>query len=135
MTFHLRKRGPQCGLILENGEGRILLQLRDNRPDILFPNCWGTFGGALGPHETPAQAIMREIREELDYKLADFEYFGNFPDDGYDVYMYYRRDPEIELSDLRVREGQQGQFFTLHEVRQLECAFNCREIMEAYFQG
>jgi len=38
---------PQCGLILENREGKVLLQLRDNRPDILFPNLWGTFGGEI----------------------------------------------------------------------------------------
>ena len=41
------KTRPQCGLILEDGQDRILLQLRDNKPDIEFPNKWGTFGGEI----------------------------------------------------------------------------------------
>jgi 8-oxo-dGTP pyrophosphatase MutT (NUDIX family) len=122
-------------LILENGEGRILLQLRDDKPDIPFPNCWGIFGGAVEPGETPEEAIVREIKEELNYELADFAYMANFPYDGYEVHMFYKCDPAIKLTDLNVKEGQRGEFFTLEEVRELGCAFNCRKIVEAYFQG
>lgn len=129
----LSKSGPQCGLLLFDGRGRVLLQLRDDKPEIPFPNCWSTFGGALEPGETPEQAIVREIEEELDYELVDFEYFGNFPFDGYDIHIFIKHDPAITLADLHVHEGQRGQFFTLEEVRKLKCAFNCRETIEAYF--
>ena len=33
------------GIIVKNK--KILLQLRDNKKDIIFPNSWGFFGGEL----------------------------------------------------------------------------------------
>jgi 8-oxo-dGTP diphosphatase len=129
----MRKIRPQCGLLMENKEGRILLQLRDNNPGISYPNCWGTFGGQIEEGEAPEKAITREIEEELGYRLSDPEYFGNFPFDGYDIYMYRKVDRNLALEDLTVKEGQKGGFFSLEEVKKVDCAFNCKEIVIAYF--
>lgn len=129
----MRKNRPQCGLLIENAEGKVLLQLRDDKPDIPYPNCWGTFGGQVEVVETPEEAIRREVREELEYEISRPEYFGNFPFDGYNIYMYRVADPDITLETVKVREGQCGGFFSLNEVRDIPCAFNCRDIVIAYF--
>jgi len=125
---------PKCGLLLLDGHDRVLLQLRDDKPDIPFPNCWGTFGGALEPGETAEQAIVREIREELNFAPADFTYFGNYPHCGCDIEMFYVRVPGRRVADFHLNEGQSAEFFAPAEVRQLKCAFNCREIVEAFFR-
>ncbi|MCX5815807.1 MAG: NUDIX domain-containing protein [Proteobacteria bacterium] len=130
----MNKERPQCGLILENSEGKILLQLRDNKPGLPYPGCWGTFGGQIEEGETSEEAIRREIKEELNYELRNPEYFSNFPFDGYDIYMFRKRDAGITIQDLTVREGQKGEFLTLAEVIQSPCAFNCKEIVIAYFE-
>ena len=57
----MKKTKPQCGLIIENAEGRVLLQLRDDKRTIPYPNCWGTFGGQVEDGETPEHAIVREV--------------------------------------------------------------------------
>ena len=132
--YTMSKDRPQCGLILENSEGEILLQLRDNKPGLPYPDCWGTFGGQIEEGETPEGAIRREIKEELNYELRNPEYLGNFPFDGYDIHMFMKRDTDITIRDLTVREGQRGEFLTLEEVIQLSCAFNCKEIVIAYFK-
>lgn len=124
---------PKCGLLLLDRDDRVLLQLRSDTDEIPFANRWGTFGGALKPGESPEQAIVREIGEELDYDLREFTWFGSFPYRGYDIQMYYCRDVNLELSDLTIREGQRGQFFTLTEVERLDCAFNCKEIVRSFF--
>ena len=129
----MRKTRPQCGLLIENKEGRVLLQLRDNNPGIPYPNRWGTFGGQIEEGETPDRAIAREIREELEYEVSDPEYFGNFPFDGYDIYMYRIVDYNLALDNLTVKEGRKGKFFSLEEAKEVDCAFNCREIVIAYF--
>jgi 8-oxo-dGTP pyrophosphatase MutT (NUDIX family) len=49
-------------------QGRYVLQLRDDRPDIAAPNTWGLFGGQPDPGETPDEAIRREIHEELEIR-------------------------------------------------------------------
>jgi len=46
-----------------------LLQLRDNKQTIPYPNKWGTFGGQVEEMESPEDALIREVREELDYNL------------------------------------------------------------------
>ncbi|MCX5815218.1 MAG: NUDIX domain-containing protein [Proteobacteria bacterium] len=125
---------PQCGLILENREGKVLLQLRDNRPDILFPNVWGTFGGEIEDGETPEMAIMREIREETRYELHDPEYFDTFLYDSRVIHIYRKVDHTIALEDLTIHEGQKGMFFSKEEVENLDCAAHCKEIVIAYFQ-
>lgn len=129
----MRKNRPQCGLLIEDHEGKILLQLRDDQPTIPYPNCWGTFGGQVELNETPDEAIRREIKEELEYEVSHPEYFGTFPFDGYDIYMFRTVDPSVTLDNIKVREGQRGAFFTLDEVRDIPCAFNCLDIVVAYF--
>lgn len=128
------KDRPQCGLILEDGEGRILLQLRDDIPTIPYPNRWGTFGGQIEVGETPEEAIVREIREELEYALEDAEYIGNYPFDGYDIHMFKKVDPNLKLENLVVREGQRGVLVSEKAVDKHEYAFNCKEIVLDYFK-
>ena len=45
--------------------GRVLLQKRDDNPDIFEPGHWGFFGGLVESGESPEQALARELREEL----------------------------------------------------------------------
>lgn len=38
--------------------------LRDNKPGILHPNCWGLIGGHAEDEEIPQTTAVREISEE-----------------------------------------------------------------------
>ena len=60
------------GVALITHDGKLLLQHRDNFPNIYFPNKIGLFGGLVDAGETPLEAIRREIREELSIDLAEF---------------------------------------------------------------
>ena len=53
--------------------GGYALQLRDNRPDVAAAGHWALFGGSIEGQETPANAIRREIREELELDVADWQ--------------------------------------------------------------
>jgi 8-oxo-dGTP diphosphatase len=57
-----------AGVILHR-EGRVLLQHRDDRPDIVWPGAWAIFGGHLEEGEEPEDAARREIEEELGLRL------------------------------------------------------------------
>lgn len=49
---------------------RFLMQLRDDVPHILYPGCWGLFGGHLEPGEAALEGLQRELREELGWGPA-----------------------------------------------------------------
>lgn len=55
--------------ILTDSEGRILLQQRDDNPEILYAGWWTLFGGYVEEGEAVEDAIKRELREELDLTL------------------------------------------------------------------
>ena len=50
-----------AGVILVDAQGRVLLQLRDDNPKIMFPGHWGLTGGAANAGETPEQTARREV--------------------------------------------------------------------------
>lgn len=82
---NLSPQESSAALILST-DGRYLLQKRDDKLGVYFPNHWGLFGGALEEDETPHLGLMRELQEELgsefcrslDYeaieKLGDFTF-------------------------------------------------------------
>lgn len=129
------KRIRGCTLIIDNGKGEILLQLRDNNPKINYPNSWGTWGGAVEKDETPEQAIVRELKEELDYDLKDFVYFGSFPyKNKIDIHTFIKIDNNITIDKLNVREGQKAEFIHITKMKDLKFSYNCKEILDEYIK-
>lgn len=54
-----------AGIILLNHNNEVLLLLRDDKPEIPFPNMWDIPGGKVEENETPENGIRREMDEEL----------------------------------------------------------------------
>lgn len=93
-------------------DGRYLMQLRDDKPGIFYPNHWGLFGGAVDEGEGPEEALRRELREELDLELASFSYFTRIdldfsPFGGKTCYRLFYEVPfaTADLPKLRLGEG------------------------------
>ena len=64
--------------LLFDRNGKLLIYLRDNKPDISFPNHWDLFGGIIEEGETPEEALVREVKEELGIELTDFHKFKDY---------------------------------------------------------
>jgi 8-oxo-dGTP pyrophosphatase MutT (NUDIX family) len=56
-------------------DGRYLLQQRDDIPAIWYPGHWGCFGGAVEAGEALADALRRELSEELELTPRTVDYF------------------------------------------------------------
>ncbi len=69
----MKRRG--CSIIFMNSNEKILLFLRDNKPDIPYPDMWDIPGGHVEHNETPKQCIIREMKEEINIDLKDFHGF------------------------------------------------------------
>ncbi|MGE4527381.1 MAG: NUDIX domain-containing protein [Rhodospirillaceae bacterium] len=104
-------------------DGRYLMQLRDDKPGIFYPDHWGLFGGAVEDGEEPEAALRRELREELDLEPASITYFTNIDLDfaPFGGKVCYRRFYEVplalaDLPKLRLGEGRQMQPVEVHDL-------------------
>ena len=104
--------------LLVGADGRFLLQHRDDKPGIVNPGMWGSFGGRVEPHETdtretPEEGFLREIWEELGWRPPSFALYAAGPYrtlDGADprlqlIYVYTAL-VDVSLETLVLGEGQ-----------------------------
>lgn len=81
-TGYWGKQGAGA-IILAQNTGRILLPYRSS--NVEQPHTWGVWGGAIDEDEEPAEAVRREISEEVGYPELDMEL----------IPMYVYRDPKV----------------------------------------
>ena len=97
-------------LVLDDGS--YLLQQRDDKPGIWYPDHWGCFGGSVDPGEGPLDALHRELYEELELEFDEAEYFTRFDFDlttlgasrFYRMFYVVRVSP-VQHSGLVLHEG------------------------------
>jgi 8-oxo-dGTP pyrophosphatase MutT (NUDIX family) len=115
----LKPADAAVALIIDE-RGRYLMQLRDAKPTIFFPDHWGCFGGALEPGESDEAAVRRELVEELGLELPrePLVRFTNFTFDlsTMGAGIIHRAFFEVRvaasiLPSLRLGEGQEVRFF------------------------
>jgi 8-oxo-dGTP diphosphatase len=97
-------------------DGKLLMQLRDDLPTILYPGVWGLFGGHMEEGETPEVAMVREVAEEIDYALPPgFSKFGVYADEK--VYRNVFQAPlTIPVNELNLLEGWDLGLLSLAEI-------------------
>ena len=95
---------------------RWRLQLRDDIASIIYPGHWGLFGGHVEPGESPADAVQRELEEEISWApLAPLQLW--FSDDsGTRTAHVFRGALTVPLEQLKLREGQDLKLASLEEL-------------------
>lgn len=119
-------------------DGKILMQDRHNI--MKWGEEWGFFGGAIEAGETPEQALVREIKEELCYDLANYEYIGTcsgpLAEMMVEVNMYAA--PLPDLSEFDQKEGCGMKLFTVDEARELKIVdvdLKVLDMVEGFFMN
>src|SRR3989344_8955585 len=93
-------------VIIITSENKVLLQLRDDKPDIRFPNMWSLPGGYIDNKEAPKEAAKREIYEELEIKMKKISFFKEIITDGdllTQVFLY--KTKLTSEKDINFHEG------------------------------
>lgn len=60
-----------CKIALFDDQRRVLVFLRDNKPDIESPNMWDLPGGGREGNETPEVCVLRELQEEFGLSFSE----------------------------------------------------------------
>lgn len=118
----LRPADAVAALLLLD-DGRYVMQLRDAIGHIFYPDHWGCFGGAIDPGEQPREALVRELREELEFEAEtlreftrldfDWRHVGHAPTSR----TYYEvRVPDAAWQRFVLHEGAEMQAFSVPEL-------------------
>jgi 8-oxo-dGTP pyrophosphatase MutT (NUDIX family) len=104
-------------------DGRYLMQLRDDIPRIFYPGHWGCFGGAVGPGEASADALARELGEELEMTMPAAAEFLRLDFDltrlgQKRIFRIYYEVPltAAEVNQLTLHEGVDMRLFSASEL-------------------
>jgi 8-oxo-dGTP pyrophosphatase MutT (NUDIX family) len=110
--------------ILHTGDGRFLMQLRDDAASVSMRAHWGLFGGRVERGEAPAAAMRRELAEELAFRPAritapffEISYALGFA--GLGAHRKYFFGIPIRARDtarMRLAEGERMALFRLDQI-------------------
>jgi 8-oxo-dGTP diphosphatase len=123
-------------VLLFDREDRLLIYLRDNKPEIPFPDHWDFFGGHVEEGETPEQAMVREVKEELGVDLVQWHFFREYVCEEGDVYPnvkhIYWANTDKRAEELTLYEGQRLLGITVDQRRDIKFANILGNILEDF---
>lgn len=104
------------------------------------PGMWTMFGGEIEDGESPEEAAVREMREELGIELRqeDLEVIGRFgggQDNRIGTVHFFATPLTVELSELRLGEGAGFSLYRVEELDQLNMAPHARMAAYRYFES
>lgn len=80
------------------------------------PDMFGMFGGKIEEGESPEAALFREIKEELDYRPGNVQFFRKYAHFDCEQYVFVSEVSENFENEIKVLEGEYGRFFNQSEL-------------------
>ncbi|MGA7144894.1 MAG: NUDIX domain-containing protein [Desulfobacterales bacterium] len=127
----MKRKGTS--IIFVNDKRQILLFLRDDKPGLPYRNMWDIPGGHVEDAETPEQCIVREMKEEMDLTLNQFELFSVKEFADRIEYTFWKK-ANLDIGKINLHEGQQLKWFTELDADNTKLAYGFNEIVDAFFK-
>jgi len=134
LWFDAEHTHAAAGIFLTTPDGRVILQLRDDIPDIDHPGKITCFGGAAEPHETPVDCALRELEEETGIKappgalrflatVSKLDFRGNRT-----ACVFYTMTG-VDPASLHVTEGKAVVLSPAEVAKEPKVTQSCRELL------
>ena len=112
---------------------RFCLLLRDDKPGIPYPNMWDIPGGHVEEGESPEQCIVREMKEEMDLNLKEFQLLSVMEFVDRIEYTFWKK-LNLDIQNINLHEGQKLKWFTEFEGKDTKLAYGFNEIVDDFFK-
>ena len=122
-------------VIVRHSDGRVLLQLRDDKPEIPYPNTWCLPGGMRDEGESAIDCAVRELAEEMG--LAVDPAALTVMDDRMRSYGHettFALHLDVEPAAIDLTEGQAIALFSRDEIAEMDLGYDDNEVLESYFR-
>ena len=122
---------------LWDADGRILCQLRDDKPGVLYRGTWSIFGGGVEPGETRREAGVRELVEETGLQLAleDLLPFRRFLSPFGKEINVFRARRRVAPDQISLKEGAGFAFLTRAQIETYRFIPYVGEALRAHFEA
>jgi len=122
------------GIIIENSQGELLHLLRDDNPNIPFPNQWVGLGGIVEKDESFEEAIQRELKEEIGIDISKPQLLKvyNWPEKT-EAIFYTKLD--LDIDKIQLKEGQRLKYFSIDELQKTNLAFHDNQIVNDFLNS
>jgi 8-oxo-dGTP diphosphatase len=124
--------GQGVSAILINDAGEVLLQQRDDNPAIRYAGHWSLFGGTVEHEESAAEAVAREVYEEINYQLRNYGLFREFIQNNKREFAFVGA-LSAKPNQLTLNEGQDMRVFSPSELQTLLIRPDDKQTLEQYF--
>lgn len=119
---------------IKDGAIHIFLQKRDKNAKRA-PGLFGFFGGGAKEGETPEKALLREIKEELDFIPQNFNYFGTYSHPEILMNLFVVKVNEDFEKQIKILEGEYGKWLSNQQpLDEKDFVFRDLKILEELYQ-
>jgi mutator protein MutT len=130
----LKSENASAAIIIDK-KNNFLLQKRDNKKNIFFPNHIGLFGGAKNYNESYVQALKRELKEEIGFTPQNINFFMklsfNFKNKKILRYVYVCKMNILNKQKIKLNEGAG---FTILSFFKIKSQLNNKNLFVPYDQ-
>lgn len=140
-SFEYVQQRRVASAVLYNAKGEFLLQQRDDKPGLPYPNTWNPFGGQIEPGEDPHTGVLRELEEELELtgvaltQWAEFRCPVRSTPELDVIHFSFAGQIDDDLSKLVLHEGQAMAFVHPDDFPNLEWSFNHLDVMQDFVRN
>lgn len=121
-----------AGILLINSKNELLMLLRDDIPNIPFPNMWDIPGGHVETGEKPQDTVRREMLEEMNLALGEITLFKVYESENLVDNVFWSRI-DLEPEKINLMEGQRIAYFSRSQLKKMKLAFNYNIVVEEFF--
>ena len=122
--------------IHENHNWEVLLMLRDDKPNIPFPNMWYLPWGILEKtDDSPYDGLVRETKEEFLINLGEVLEWKKYEWEEKNEVVFVKKWSLLIPEEIDLQEWQEIRFFSSADILKWGLAFHDDEIMYDYFNS